>query len=93
MSVNEFLKSIIEVASKVKGSKITKFEEQQIIEAFDRNEGSAYENAVTAIEEVIAKIYPEKRVFLEKTAGLNNLQNLLAQMNAEAKRWQKDTTK
>lgn len=93
MSVHEFLRTITEVASKVKGRRITKLEEEQIIETFDRNEGSAYERAVAAIEEVIGKIFPEKRVWLEKTASLNNLQNLLAQMNAEAAKWQKDTTK
>lgn len=93
MSENEFIKSIIEVASKLKGSAISESEKDRIIKAFNNKSGTAYEKAKLAIEEVLGKKLPEKGLLLEKAASLNNLQNLLAQMNTAANSWQKANKK
>jgi hypothetical protein len=87
MSEKLFVDSIIEVAKEIKGSNITESEKKLIIENFNKKSGSAYERAKTAIEEVIGKKIPENYI-IEKTASLNNLQNLLAQMSSAASKWQ-----
>ena len=83
-----FVQSIIGVASELKGYAITETEKQQIISAFNDSRGTAYVRAKSAIETVIGKSIPEGELRLEKTAALNNLQNLLAQMNTAANNWQ-----
>lgn len=93
VSDKEFLKTIVDVAARVKGASITEQERQRIIELFNQEKGSAYERAVTAIEAVIGKLIPKHSIYIEKNASLNNLQNLLAQMSAEASKWQKDEKK
>lgn len=87
MSEKQFIDSLIEVAKEIKGSSISDEERNQLIESFNKKSGSAYDRAKTAIEEVIGKKIPEKYI-IEKTASLNNLQNLLSQMSTAANKWQ-----
>lgn len=89
MPEKEFVKSMIEVAAKVKGGSITEAEKSEIIKAFNSKKGSAYERAKESIEEVVGKRLPDESMVIEKAASLNNLQNLLAQMNSAADNWQK----
>lgn len=85
---NQFLKSIFRVAEEVKGTSLTSFEQNKIIEVFNKsNASSAAEKAREAVEQTIQKtIYS---VLLEKSASssLDNLDDLLSQMNTEAEKW------
>lgn len=93
MSEREFVKSIIDVALRLKGSPITESEKSSIIKSFNNKSGSPYERAKSAIEDVIGERLIEETLLLEKAASLNNLQNLLVQMNAAADKWQKTQNK
>lgn len=93
MPEREFVNSIIEVATKLKGSQITAEEKDLIIKSFNSKSGTPYEKAKAAIEEVVGQKFPETTFLLEKSASLNNLQNLLAQMGSAADKWQKSKGK
>ncbi len=94
MPEKKFVRSIIEVASELKGANITDAEKNLIIKAFNAKRGTPYEKAKASIEEVVGKKFPEKSPYLlEKAASLNNLQNLLSQMNNAANEWQNNKSK
>ena len=88
MNEKKFIDSIFQVGEQVKGSKLTQLEKSNIIDDYNKSKaGTAAKKAQEAIERTLnKKIY---RVLIEKSASssLDNLDDLLAQMNAEAGKW------
>ena len=89
MTDNEFLSAIYSVAEKLKQDSLTNADKESIIDVFNNTQGTNYHRAKKAIETVTGKVITEKFALLEKAASINNLQNLVAQMQAAANEWKK----
>jgi len=93
MADKNFIKSIMSVAAEYKGSPITDDEKSKILESFSRKSGTEYEKAKAVIEEVFDKSTPKTRTIIEKSASINNLENLLQQMKEAAKKLKEEQNK
>ena len=90
MSEQSFKDSIFEVAKNLKGFSLTDSEKQEIISNFNSStKTSSAEKAREAIEKVLGKKLPDKKLILEKAASatLDNLDRLLLLMQSEADKW------
>lgn len=89
MTDKEFLDAIYAVAKELKGYPLTDTDKNSIIEVFNNSQGTNYQRAKKAIEACTGKVIPEKFALLEKAGSINNLQNMVAQMQAAANEWKK----
>jgi len=87
---SEFIESIINVANEINGQEITTEQQKLIIEQFNKLEGTAFERAKKAIENIINQdISSYELVQEDSAASMNSLQDLLKQMSNAADKWKK----
>lgn len=92
MSEQIFRDSIFKVAEELKGTYLTSAEKEQIINNYNQSsKPDSAEKAREAIEKVIGKQLPSRKLILEKSASatLDNLDRLLLAMQSEADKWDK----
>lgn len=82
-----FVRTLLDVALEFNGGNLSYSKRTKLIETYNKKEGSVFERALSAIEEVTGKKIPSDQV-IEKTASLSNLKNLLSKMELTIDEWQ-----
>lgn len=90
MSDEDFINKIILVAEELKDDSLSHNEKAILISYFNKTTGTAYERARIAIEKAVQKKLPDSRIIEKVASSLNNIKNLLNQLSASAKNWEKE---
>ncbi|EQA46544.1 hypothetical protein LEP1GSC050_0524 [Leptospira broomii serovar Hurstbridge str. 5399] len=89
MSEQNFINSILAVASELKDAPLTETEKNTIIRNFNAASGDSYARAKRAIEGVLGRKLPDERIIEKASSSINNIRALLRQMSTAAQEWQK----
>lgn len=93
MAEKEFIKSMYELAKRLKGNNLTESDKKRIIKYFNTSKKTTTaEKAVDAVEKATGKFLSGNIIYFEKSASstLDNIDNLLMQMKIEASKWEKE---